>query len=137
MTAEAAQPLLYVLDTHALYWYWTDPVRLGREADAAFRALELGQAAALVPLIVVTELHYLAAKQGNAISVADLLRLVDRAPSLRLEGLTRRHLEAFDSLGQIPEMHDRLIGAVALVHRAPVISRDRILRDHPLLRVIW
>lgn len=29
----------YVLDTHALHWYWQDPARLGPGADAAFQAI--------------------------------------------------------------------------------------------------
>jgi PIN domain nuclease of toxin-antitoxin system len=136
VSSEAALSL-YVLDTHALYWYWTDPARLGSAADSVFRALEAGRARALVPLIVVAELHFLSGKLGRPLPVGELLRLVDRAPSLHLEALTRRHLVAFGTLGEIPEMHDRLIGAVALVHEAPVVSRDRSLRDHPLIRVVW
>jgi PIN domain nuclease of toxin-antitoxin system len=126
-----------VLDTHALYWYWSDPTRLGPAADAAFRQLEQGQAIGLVPFIVITELHYLTRKAGKTLSVAALLGLVDRGSSLRLEALTRRHLHAFGRLEEIPEMHDRLIASVALVHNAPIVSRDTALQAHPLLRAIW
>ena len=63
--------------------------------------------------------------------------MVDRAPSLRIEGITRRHLLAFDQLSGIPEMHDRFIAAVALQLGAPVITRDRLLSDHPLIQTIW
>ena len=45
-------PSVYVLDTHALYWYWTDPDRLGTNANTAFRRLEQGKALGLVPFIV-------------------------------------------------------------------------------------
>jgi len=128
---------LYVVDTHALYWYWTDATRLGAVADAAFKALEAGLAVGIVPLLVIAELHFLLVQLGKNISVDELLRTLDRAPSLRLEALTRRHLVAFGRLGDIPEMHDRLIGATALVYGAPVISRDRAFRDHPLIRRVW
>ncbi len=130
-------PSVYVLDTHALYWYWTDPDRLGTNANTALRRLEQGQALGLVPFIVVAELHYLTGKLRRGLSVEEILRLVDRASSLRLEAFTRRHLMAFGQLGDIPEMHDRLIGAVAIVHDAPLITRDSALRDHPLVRVVW
>lgn len=136
MTNDPALPL-YVLDTHALYWYWTDPSRLGPAAGAAFSALEAKQALGVVPLIVIAELHFLSGKLGKSMLVVELFRLVDRASSLRVEALTRRHLLAFDKLGNVPEMHDRLVGAVALVHDAPVISRDKAFRDHPLIRAIW
>lgn len=128
---------VYVMDTHALFWYWTERDRLGSRANAAFQALEMGQAIGLVPFIVIAELHYLTGKLRRSLSVEEILRLVDRASSLRLEALTRRHLLAFGALTDIPEMHDRLIGAVALVHDAPVISRDAALQGSPLLRVVW
>lgn len=136
MRSEADSPT-YVLDTHALYWYWATPGNLGPQANRAFQALEAGQAVGLVPAIVIAELHYLTSKLRQMLSVEDLLQLVDRASALRLEALTRRHLLVFGQLGDIPEMHDRLIGAVAIVHDAPVISRDHILWDHPVIRAVW
>ena len=82
------EPSVYVLDTHALYWYWADPAQLGRGAEAAFGELERRQALGLVPLIVVAELHYLTGKLRRMLSVEEILRLVDRSSSLRLEALT-------------------------------------------------
>jgi PIN domain nuclease of toxin-antitoxin system len=130
-------PSIYVLDTHALFWYWTAPLRLGTHAGEVFELLGRGQALGLVSLIVVAELHYLTAKLHQSLSVEEILHLIDRAPYLRLEGLTRRHLLAFGDLYDVPEMHGRFIGAIALVHDAPVVSRDATLRDHPKLRVVW
>jgi PIN domain nuclease of toxin-antitoxin system len=126
-----------VLDTHALYWYWYAPARLGPAAQAAFGELEAERNVGLVPQIVIAELHHLLNKLGRSVLVEELLRRVDAAPSLRLEGLARQHLLAFGQLVDIPEMHDRLIGAVALVHDAPVVSRDRQFANHSRIRVVW
>lgn len=124
-------------DTHALYWFWYEPSRLGRTAEAAFRAIEARDAIGVVPLIVIAELHSLTAKFGRGRSVGELLELVDGAPSLRIEGMTRLHLMAFDELSSIPEMHDRFIAAIALQLGAPVITRDRLLSSHPLVQTVW
>jgi len=91
----------------------------------------------MTPQIVIAELHFLLGKLGKGLPVVELLRVLDRASSLRLEALSRRHLLAFGRLGDIPEMHDRLIGAVALVHGAPLIGRDQGFRGHPLIRAVW
>lgn len=136
MTAESIASV-YVLDTHALYWYWTEPDRLGPTADSAFRALERREGIGLVPFIVVAELHHLASKRGAQLSVEHVLRLIDGAPALRLEPLTRRHLVTFGRLTQIPEMHDRLIAAVGLLHDAVVVTRDPDIQAHPLVRSAW
>jgi predicted nucleic acid-binding protein len=102
-----------------------------------FRDLERREALALVPWIVVSELHFLTRKRGAPLSVEAALRLIDRAPALRLEALTRRHLRAFGRLEAIPEMHDRLIAAVGLLHDAVVVTRDADIQAHPLVRSVW
>ncbi len=126
-----------MLDTHALYWYWTDPSRLGSDAEAAFTALEAKEAIGVVPVLVLAELLYAARKQGLAWTMEWLLGLVDGASALRLEAMTRQHLVAMDQLNEIPEMHDRLIAAVGLLHGAEVITRDPDIHAHPAVRSVW
>ncbi len=126
-----------VVDTHALYWYWTEPQRLGPGALTAFRALERREAIGLVPLLTVGEMHYLTIRLRAPRSVETILQLIDRSPTLRLEPLTRRHLLAFAQLGSIPEMHDRFIAATGLLHDAVVISRDADIRACNLVRSVW
>lgn len=134
---ESAAPSVYVLDTYTLYWYWKEPHHLSPGAEAALLEIERSQAVGLAPLIVFAELHYLTVKLRRGLTVEEILRLVDQAPSLRLEALTRRHLLAFSRLSDVPEMHDRFIGAVGLLHDAPIITRDSVLRDHPAVRTVW
>lgn len=81
--------------------------------------------------------HYVTVKLGQQISVDALLRRIDASPALRLDGFTRQHLMAFGRLADLPEMHDRLIGAAAVVHDAPIVTRDQLLRDRPFIRVVW
>jgi PIN domain nuclease of toxin-antitoxin system len=126
-----------VLDTHALYWYWTRSARIGPGALAALQALERGEGMGLVPLLTVAELHYLTRKAGAPWSIDWILGLIDRSPSLRLEPLTRRQLLAFAELGSIPEMHDRFIAATGLLHDALVISRDADIRASDRVRSVW
>lgn len=137
MTRSNPESPLYVLDAHTLYWYWTEPGRLGRAAQRAFRELEAQEATGLVPVIVVLEIDRLMTKQGRSRSIAATLGLIDRSPALRVEPLTRRHLTESSPLVDISEMHDRMIASVALIHDATLLTRDEILRAHPLLRTEW
>ena len=62
---------------------------------------------------------------------------IDRAPGLRLEAIGRPQLMGSGRLIDIPEMHDRLIAAAALVRDATLLTRDETLRAHPLVRTVW
>lgn len=127
----------YVLDTHSLYWYWSEPGRLGSRALAAFGAIAGREAVGLVPLVVVAELHYLTARQRSTRTVEEILHHIDSAPGLRLEAMTRRHLIAFGRLKGISEMHDRFIGAVAVLYDVPLVTRDPVFHSHPQVRAVW
>ena len=112
-------------------------MRLGPGAITVFTALQRGEAVGLVPILVLAELHYLSAKQGTPVTTEVMLGLLDRAPSLTLEPLTRRNLQALDQLAGIPEMHDRLIAGVALMHGAAIVTRDPKIRAHPAVQTVW
>jgi PIN domain nuclease of toxin-antitoxin system len=127
----------YVIDAHSLYWYWENPSRLSLTANAVFASMERGEAAGLIPAIVVAEINYFSAKLRAPMTVDRITRQIDQAPAWRLEPLTRPHLLASDQLTAIPEMHDRLIAAVALVEDATILTRDPQLLSHPLVRAVW
>ena len=57
---------MYVVDTHALIWYFEDDVRLGK---AAFHAMDDNEATIVVPTIVLAEVHYLYLKKRVDISL--------------------------------------------------------------------
>ena len=130
-------PTSYVLDTHALYWYLVEPGLLSRDALAVFEALERQEAVGLVPVVVVSEYYYLMRKRGWLLSVEAILQQLDAGPALRLEALSRQHLVAFGQIDDIPEMHDRFIAAVGLVHNAPIVTRDPVIQASARVSTVW
>ena len=58
-------------------------------------------------------------------------------PALELPELGREQLEFLDRLPEIPEMHDRLIAAEALIRDAPLVTRDAILTASPQIETVW
>lgn len=127
----------YVVDTHTLYWYFDHPHRLSPAADAVFRLAATGGAHIIVPAIVIAEFYYLTLKVGSSVLPSTLLDLISRSAELRFSELGQAQLEAMEQVTGVPEMHDRLIAAEALVHHAPVISRDMVLRRSGIVEVIW
>lgn len=132
----ARTSISYVLDTHAFYWYLQDPDRLSAAADAVFRLGEAEGAQLLVPAIVVAEIFYLTKKDGRALLPSKLTRDIDETPGFSLSVLDEEVLRAMEPL-HVPEMHDRLIAAHALVHEAPVVTKDRALHDLAEIQAVW
>lgn len=128
---------VYVVDTHAFFWYRRDPRRLSAAADAVFRLADGGGAVIIVPAIVVAELFYLTQKLGRTMSPADIISDIHHSREFAFSELGQAQLEALESVDGVSEMHDRLIAAEALVHHAPIVSKDHVLRGNPKVEVIW
>jgi len=128
---------VYVIDTHAFYWYLQNPKKLSPAADAVFRLAEAGGAIIVVPAIVVAEIFYAAKKQNRNLSLARLLNDIDETAGYILSPLARKQLEELDELHDISEMHDRLIAAEALVQEAIVLSKDPVLANCSSITTVW
>jgi len=84
----------YIVDTHALYWYRTDPSRLSAAADAVFRLADAGGARIIVPAVVIAELYYLTQKFGPAASTSAMLEDINNSREFVFLELGQRQLEA-------------------------------------------
>ena len=76
-------------------------------------------------------------KAGLPILPSDLLSRINASREFAFSELGQDQLEAMESITVVTEMHDRLIAAEAVVRRAPVTSRDEILRLSQVVDVIW
>ena len=130
-------PPVYVVDTHALYWYRRVPNRLSAAADAVFRLAAAGEAYIIVPAIVVAEMFYLTQKAGAPISPAELLQDIQQSREFVFSELGQAQLERIADIAGISGMHDRLIVAEALVHRAALVSRGEAVRESGAVPVVW
>lgn len=128
---------VYVVDAHALYWYLEDPARLGQGAVAALDLAAAGGAQAIVPAIVVAETYYTSVKLRRPLPPGEIIGVLGRTPGYTFSPLGRQQLGLLDQLTAVPEMHDRLIVADALVHHAVLITRDAIIQRSGLVPTLW
>jgi len=114
----------YVADTHALYWYLTNDVKLGVGAKSAFDEAANGQAKVWISSIVVAEIYYLLAKQDRSNLFRELFEKMTTAGQFEFADFTAQDVLAFERLDSIPEMHDRIIATLAEKLAAPCLTKD-------------
>ena len=131
------RPAQFVIDTHALWWYLNSSNRLSPAAAAAFMLAATGNATLIVPAIVVAEYYFLSVKVSERIVPAEFMDALTEVRGIELSELGREHLEFLDRLPEIPEMHDRLIAADALIRGAPLVTRDAALTASPQIETVW
>ena len=127
----------FVVDTHALWWYFKSSDRLTAAADAVFRLAETGNATIVVPAIVVAEFYFLSVKLGQPITPSGLLDALATVDGIELSDLGRPQLQKLDLFPEIPDIHDRLIAAESVTLGAPVLTRDETLIASNRVETVW
>lgn len=129
--------MLYVPDTHTLVWYLTADQRLGKQAREALASVDRGEARALIPIIVLTEILYLEEKGRIHIRLEELLRYLQQHSQYNIVPYTLDLLMAIREIGDIPELHDRIIAATARRHDAIVLTRDPAIVGSSSVKTLW
>ncbi len=137
LLTERDNGMRFVVDTHALWWYLKSSTRLSRKAADIFQKAAAGEATIIVPAIVVAEFYFLSVKFGEPMSPSELIDAIRTARGFEFSNLGRAQLERLDTIEALPEMHDRLIAAEAVILNAPVITRDRAFSDSPQIETVW
>ncbi len=127
----------YVLDTVALARYFEDD--LPKPADKLFHLAEEGKAKLLIPSIVLGELIYSAMKgrlkvPDLRLTIIELLQAIEVSEYLLPVDMTLAAWQKFLDL-KVPELHDRMICAIALAHGATVITNDPEIRE--VVQTTW
>ena len=127
----------FVVDTHALWWYFKVPTRLSTTASDIFRMALADKATIIVPAIVVAEFYFLSIKSREPFTPSELIDTMKVPIGFEFSSLGESQLEKLDDLQEIPEMHDRLIAAESMILDAPLITRDGTLADSPQIETVW
>jgi len=130
----------YAVDAHALIWFLAGNQRLGGKA---LGVLQDPGNRLYVPIIALAEACWAVARGKTRIaSVAALLAGIDSDPRFVVVPLDRAVLDRSLALSAIPEMHDCLIAATALVlggasSPVPILTCDADIISSGLVPVVW
>lgn len=127
----------YVVDTVAFVKYLQD--ELPAAADKVFKAAEKGEDVLFVPQIVMGEFIYLSLKnrlkaEDPTATIKEVLRLVETSGYLRTIDMDAASWEEFIEL-EVPELHDRMVCAIAKAKNMAVITPDRDIAKG--VKVVW
>jgi PIN domain nuclease of toxin-antitoxin system len=130
----------YVIDTHALIWFFEDNARLSLQAKTV---LSDPNSQLILPAIALAEAVWIVDRGKTTIpSSTAILTDVLGDSRIRIYPLDSTIIEQTITLNAIDEMHDRQIVATAIVLQnqgQPVmlISCDRTITASNLIPILW
>jgi PIN domain nuclease of toxin-antitoxin system len=129
--------MIYLLDTHVLFWHLFEPARLSTASRETIAEGEAGKAGLIVLSIVLAELYYLLSKLQVDSLFPDIVTDLRGHPSYRIEPLVLEDVLNLTIYPRIPEMHDRLIVAASNRLGATLITKDQKIHGCPQVNWLW
>ena len=131
---------MILLDTHVLVWQVVEPEQLSRAAASAIRRARRSQgiAVAAISLWELAKLFWQGHVKGRGSAETSVRALIDESGAV-VKPITP---EIAALAWQFPEDFprdpaDRLIAATARAEGMTLITRDRRIRQSPLLKTLW
>lgn len=127
----------YVTDSHSLIWYLLDSPKLSFNANKVFKKIEDGKAQLLIPAIVIAEIIYIVQSGKVQADLDALLLRVQESDNFQISPLGLDELICLKEQTEISEMHNRFIVCEALLNKAKIITKDKVIKDSGVVEVVW
>ncbi|BDA70551.1 PilT protein domain protein [Calothrix sp. PCC 7716] len=130
----------YVIDTHAVIWFFEGNPRLGINAKAI---LSSPDSQLVLPATALAEAVWIVDRGKTSIpSVNDLLSALEEDYRIVVYPLNKEVIEKTIYLSAINEMHDRQIAATALVlastgENVKLLTCDLNITNSGLVPIVW
>lgn len=126
----------FVTDTIALVLH-LEKRRMGPQAKSAFENAEAGTATIHVPAMVLAEVLYLSERGRIKLSLQTLQSYLKKHAQMQVYPLDLLVVSAAATLSDIPELHDRLIAATAVVIGVPLLTNDLVIVAAKNVSTLW
>lgn len=129
---------MILLDTHALLWWALDPDKLSSVAVKTLEGMERNGGFASSVSIWELGIKVQRGQLDLGLSIEEFARRLGENATVELVPVdTTVWLRTLSLEWAHRDPADRIIVATALIKGVPVLTKDRVLHDHPGVRCIW
>jgi len=125
----------YIIDTHALIWYFTGDKRLSQKVKAIIQAAERGDGEVVVPVIVLLEAIDIQEKKKIIFDITDLFDFIDSKDNFQVAGLNFEHIRAIVGIGKGLDLHDRVVVMIGQMFGGIILTKDSQIKK--FAKAIW
>lgn len=129
--------MIYVTDTHSLIWFLTNDNKLGKNALKIFQSADEGKCIIIIPTIVLAEISHIIEKGKTNIKFRDILIKLENSLNYIPYNLDLEIILKTQQLIKIPEIHDRIITAIASLINASILTKDQTIKGSGYVKTIW
>ena len=129
--------MIYVTDTHPLFWFLSNNPKLSKSALEIFEGAEKGEYTIIIPSIVLAELMYILEKKKSREKFKEILDRLEFARNYDVYPLDTEILGKAYEITNLKELHDRIVIATAKLLDCGVITKDEDITKSREVECIW
>lgn len=126
----------YVTDTMALVLF-LEKRKMPEAVRRIFENATAGAATIVIPAMVLAEIGYLAERKRIGCTLESVQALCQNFEHFSICPLDFPIVQTAFQIGDIPELHDRLIAATAAQLGFPLLTNDPVIRASARVRTFW
>lgn len=128
--------MYYVTDTHAFLWYLSNSPKLSSKARALFDSCDKGKATVIVSAIVLLETIDILDKKKINLNFDEIAFKILQASNFIFSEIDWSLVLKINKTKGPKDLHDRVLISTAQLFGAPLISKDKSIRDF-YREIIW
>lgn len=125
----------YIVDTHALVWFFTSDKRLSSRAKQILREAEQGKQELIIPVIVLLEAIDIQEKKKIKFNIEEFFDFIETKENFFVSELGFGEAKEIVKIGKGLDLHDRMIVVAAEMLQAVVLTRDAEIKK--FTKTIW
>ena len=127
----------YVIDTVSFIYYLAE--MLPEKAEKIFQSAEKGNAKLILPSISIGEAIYVFKKQKKSRAGEEISKMLDNLGKCAYIEVKDLELQDWKNIAEsnIPELHDRMVVAIARKYELPLITNDREIIKSGEVKTVW
>lgn len=111
--------------------------KLGQSGKRSFDQMEKGNVKILVPAMVLAEVGYLSERKRIETGLEEFEEYCQKYPTISVAAITKELIYKTFFINDIPELHDRIIAATALLYGLELITNDPVIQESEFVTAIW
>ena len=111
--------------------------RVSVPVKEVFVRAEVGHVELFIPAMVLAEIGYLSEKKRIDTSLETAMSYAERCDTISMGPITAQIVVRAFEISDIPELHDRIIAAIAIHRNALLITNDPVIAASKFLKTLW
>jgi len=128
--------MYYATDTHAFLWYLSDSPKLSRKARAIFDSCDRGEVTIIISAIVLLESIDILDKKKIKLDFDEIVFKILQANNFIFSEIDWSLILKVNKIKGQKDLHDRILIATAQLFNAPLISKDRTIKNF-YKKTVW